>query len=276
MRIEDLLKFTILKLKNSESAAMDARLFFMEVTGWNHAQLIANADNSLTSEQIKTIDGFMKRRMEGEPVAYILGHQDFFKYRFIVNNQVLIPRPDTELVVEEALKWASPAAEIADLGCGSGCIGLSVLKERYQARLWACDISSGALDVFQQNAVALGLADRVKCSLSNVIENSAENAFDVIVSNPPYIAKDDPRLEEMVRKFEPAAALFAEHKGLACYEQWLPWSFKALKPRGVAVFEFGEGQASSVKVIAKLSGFKSTEIKKDLSGKDRVLVAVKG
>lgn len=274
MRIDDLLKFAILKIKHTDSPRLSALWIFMEVTGKSEAQLIAGAKDSLPLEQIRKIDALIERRVQGEPMAYILGYTEFYKYRFIVDKNVLIPRPETELIVEEALKFSNAVA-IADLGSGSGCIGLSLLKELSQARLWACDISEGAMSVLKQNALALGLNDRVKYSISDVVENVSENEYDLVVSNPPYIAADDPRVEEMVQKYEPGAALFARHQGLEKYELWLPWSYKALRKKGAAIFEFGEGQADAVKNLAAGAGFKKLAIKKDLSGKERVLVAVK-
>jgi release factor glutamine methyltransferase len=207
-------------------------------------------------------------------MAYILGYKDFYKMRFIVGPGVLIPRPETELIVENAVRLG-PFLQMADLGCGSGCIGLSLLGEFPGSRLWACDNSKKALAFTSANAKQLNFMDRIEYSLGDVTANKTENKYDLIVSNPPYIDHADTRVAADVRDHEPAVALFAHDNGLEFYNSWLPWAYRALKNGGWAMFEFGDGQAGDVMTLANASGFKNVEIKKDLSGKERVLLAQK-
>jgi release factor glutamine methyltransferase len=263
------------------SLKQEIEWLFLETLGWSRHQLITDLDYVLAPGERDQILSRLERLVKGEPLAYILGHQDFYKYRFIVSSAVLIPRADTELVVETALDYLrgrrieGTEIQLADLGTGSGCIGLSLLMDLPKSRLWACDVSLAALEVFRKNAKALGLEGRVLDSNSDVSGNLFENIYDTIVSNPPYIARGDERLQDSVRQFEPALALFADHDGLSFYEAWIPWSFKALRESGAIVFEFGEGQGEAVLKIAQLAGFKKWTLKKDLSGKDRVLLAIK-
>jgi release factor glutamine methyltransferase len=274
--------FDAIKARYPESLKQEIEWIFLDVLAWDRHQLVVDRDQPLSSAHKNKIEDSVNRLSGGEPLAYILGHQDFYKYRFVVSPAVLIPRADTELVVETALAFltgpgssAMTAKKIADLGAGSGCIGLSLLKDLPKARLWTCDVSPKAREIFAQNAKALDLEARVEYSLSDVSENMFENEYDAIVSNPPYIARDDERLADSVRRFEPSLALFAEKQGLAFYEKWLPWSYKALRQPGAAIFEFGEGQGPAILKLAGDAGFKKLELKKDLSGKDRVLLAIK-
>jgi len=188
---------------------------------------------------------------------------------------VLIPRPETELVVEEALRRAPNSKRVADLGCGSGCIGPSLLCEWPSAQLWAIDQSKVAIRVTTENAHRLGVSERAHLVLSSVEAITIREKFDLVGANPPYLAEDDPRVEEGVRKFEPASALFSGLAGLAAIEQWSAWAFQQLRPGGVWIFEFGAGQVGDAEAIIAELGFARVQVRQDLAGIERVISAVK-
>lgn len=260
---------------SNTASEQEAHWLLMDVLKCSFADLVINKERVLTEYEIKQFREFAQLRKTGMPLAYVLGHQDFFKYRFFVNQNVLIPRPETELIVELASAHG-PFKNIADLGTGSGCIGLSLLKEYEEARLWACDISEKALEVFSRNAESLKLADRVTTAFGSVTNFTFHEAFDLVVSNPPYIAELDSRLESDVLKYEPAQALFAPENGLAYYKQWSVWASHALQKGGMALFEIGIGQQNEVTEFFKTAGFEQVKIYKDLFGVERVVCATKG
>lgn len=258
----------------SEATEQEAHWMLMDILNCSFADIVLRADRELTPAQIQKMKTYLSERNTGKPLAYVLGHQDFYKYRFLVNEHTLIPRPETELIVELA-QARGPFASIADLGTGSGCIGLSLLKEFSSARLWACDISPGAVEIFKKNAEQLGVAARTRVVTGDATAFHFENEFDLVVSNPPYIAESDSRVEKDVLNFEPATALFAPEEGLAYYKLWSQWAWRALQKGSVAVFEFGSGQHTDVAEFFKQAGFKQITIHKDLFGVERVVCAVK-
>ena len=276
MRIAEAFSWLTAALREweSESPFVDAELMLMHFLKLERTDLHLSPEKDITPDQWQDIRAALERRLAGEPMAYIVGHKYFYKQAFLVTPAVLIPRPETELIVETAVE-RGPFAMIADLGSGSGCIGLSLLAEFPEARLWACDISPQAMSVLEANARALGLMDRVTYSIGDVSLNPAENIYDLVVANPPYISESDDRVEAGVRQFEPATALFAGDDGLAFYRAWLPWAYRALRTSGSVLFEFGEGQGAQVEEIARAVGFKNLELKKDLAGKERMLAAQK-
>jgi len=280
MRIDEALRQlrTDLKNKNIENPALEADLLLMHFLGVAREVLMISHDKEIPPPQWAEVQGGLRRRLDGEPMAYILGYREFYKHRFLVGPGVLIPRPDTETIIDAALELAKPpgpSVEIADLGSGSGCIGLSLIGEFSNSRLWTCDVSATALKYCSDNAKALGLSDRVEHSLGDVQANKFENRYDIVVSNPPYIAVDDARVAEDVKKYEPSLALFAGQNGLEFYNKWLPWALQALKPGGWAFFEVGEGQHEAVQKIAMECGFAKVELRNDLSGIKRVVCARK-
>jgi release factor glutamine methyltransferase len=217
------------------------------------------------------------RRLEGEPLAYILQTQGFYKYEFFVDKRVLVPRPETEIIVDEALiRFAKqPPTRFVDLGCGSGCIGLSLLKEWPQAKLTAVDLSRSAIAVSEENARRLGVSNRVEFLCSDVEKLSDIGAFDLVVANPPYIDKSDSNVEANVRRYEPNEALFAADDGYAKLFAWSHWAFQALKRDGWWILEIGAGQKEKVEAKLFEIGFHDIKIKKDLAGHWRTAVARK-
>jgi release factor glutamine methyltransferase len=254
-------------------AAQEAEFFVRQVLEISLTDLVLKQEKELTPEQQTDFLKKAQRRAKGEPLAYIVGYKDFFKERFLVDPAVLIPRADTEILVEECLQLQPRPQRIADLGAGSGCIGLSLLKEWRQSHLTAVDVSQEALIVAKENARRLDLLSRVDFVLGDVLAQDFSEPFDLIVSNPPYIAPDDSRLENSVKNYEPHLALFAEEEGLFFYRRWTAWAQGQLSQGGWLLYECGEGQALDVQSICLQNGFKNIKIIKDLSAKDRVIAA---
>lgn len=219
------------------------------------------------------------RRCSGEPLAYILNERGFYKDVFYVQPGVLIPRPETEILVEEAiriLKMSSTQDPLFyDFGCGSGCIGLSILRDFPQARLIGLDISEAAIQVSVRNAKSLSLDLRSQFVSSKVSDFHFVDKADLIVANPPYIAMSDDRVEEGVKKFEPHEALFSEEDGLKDIREWSKTAFSILKTGGSLLMEFGINQENAVQKQLETLGFSDIKIYKDLAGIDRAVSATK-
>ncbi|WP_374029493.1 peptide chain release factor N(5)-glutamine methyltransferase [Bdellovibrio bacteriovorus] len=291
MKLKEILDKTtaFFKDKKFETPRLDAELLFAHGLKLERIQLYLKFDQPMKEDELNTLRELVRRRGSGEPVAYILGYRDFFGHRFEVNSSVLIPRPETEHIVEEVLKWQTDkeaALGIIDLGTGSGCLGLSLLKEYPNARLVSVDISDKAIEVAKRNAEALGVAERVRfvhadasqketvLSVYREFLNRAD--VDLLVSNPPYIAQNDPQVEENVRKFEPASALFAEDQGLALLKQWTQMYGTHLSSSALVLMEMGMTQGDAMKAFYEnLNIFNEISVIKDLSGHDRIIRGVK-
>lgn len=257
---------------------LEARQLVQECLQLTFAQLLSQPDRALSADDERRVRDWKNKRLRGMPLAYLAGHRGFYKYDFHVEPGVLVPRPETELVVEVALRRIDErgaAFAMADLGSGSGCIGLSVLAEMTELRLWALDASLKACEVTYRNALALGVDQRVKIENKRVEEWDPGLQFDLIVANPPYIAEGDPNVDPGVRAHEPAEALFAGEDGLAAVRSWTPWVLRHLKARGIFVCEIGAGQAGQVQEILTKEGFDDIQIDRDLAGIERVLSAIR-
>lgn len=225
----------------------------------------------------------LRRRAAREPIQYLLGAQNFYGLDIAVTPDVLIPRPETELLVEETLRAvaSSNAPVIADVGTGSGCIAVALARARRDATVYALDISAPALAVARWNAIRHGARDRIRFIQVDLLEAfcaAAAGAFDVIVSNPPYIPLQDVEgLQPEVARYEPRAALAAGQDGLAFYRRLLREAPPLLKPGGHLIMELGCGQSATVKRLALQGGtFGSIECRKDAAGIERVLIAKRG
>lgn len=223
----------------------------------------------------------IQRRLRGEPLAYLIKTKGFYKYEFKVQAGVLVPRPETEFVVEAALNFLKSdesSRNIYDFGVGSGCIGLTVLKEAPQVRLYGWDKSKTCISIAQENAKLLKVDSRAEFFEADVgsFQFSQWPKADLIVSNPPYIAKSDSRVEANVLKYEPAEALFSGDTGLELIFLWSQIAYDQLKPSGGLVMEVGIDQRKSIDEYLKKVGFKRVSWVKDLAGIDRVFVALKG
>jgi release factor glutamine methyltransferase len=208
-------------------------------------------------------EGLLQRRESQEPLAYILGHREFFGRRFRVTPSVLIPRQETELLIEAALELTVPVKRVLDIGTGSGCIATTLKLERPDWDVWAVDISGAALQVARENAETLGA--EITFRHSDLFSGLAGERFDLIVSNPPYIGVEE-ELPVEVRSFEPGTALFAENRGLRIYELISEVYRDYLTPGGSIVLEIGQTQGEAV------AGLFGGKVLKDLSGNDRVVV----
>ncbi|MBV2168544.1 MAG: peptide chain release factor N(5)-glutamine methyltransferase [Bdellovibrio sp.] len=290
MKLKEILDKTtaFFKDKKIETPRLDAELLLAHGLKLDRIQLYLRFDQPMKEDELVVLRELVRRRASGEPVAYILGYRDFYKYRFEVNSSVLIPRPETEHIVEEVLSWVKTNDDtigILDLGAGSGCIGLSLLKELPNARLVSVDMSESALVVAKRNAQALEVSDRVKfvhadaaqweTILSVYKEWTGFDKIDVLVSNPPYIAPQDPQVEENVRKFEPSTALFAEDNGLALLKSWSQLYGSQLNTPGLMLMEMGMSQGAAMREhFQNLKIFNEINVIKDLSGHDRVIRGV--
>jgi release factor glutamine methyltransferase len=259
--------------KGCDSARLDAELLIAHSLSVDRIRLYMDHDKPLAPDELKAIRGLVKRRGEGEPVAYITGSKAFWTIELRVDHRVLIPRPDTEHVVEHSLKALEsvPEPRIVDVGCGSGCIALSIASARPDAQVLAIDISADALDVAKENAAHLNLSN-VEFRQNDLLEN-VHGTYDLIVSNPPYIASADiDNLMVSVRDYEPVGALDGGKDGLGFYRRLIPESADLLKPGGHIFFEIGYDQGAALtEMLTRHGGFDSMEIIQDYGGHDRVV-----
>jgi release factor glutamine methyltransferase len=251
-------------------ARLEARV--LAAFAWNvdTAWLIAHDTDPLASGQITALDILLTRRLAGEPVAYLTGTREFFGRNFQVSPDVLIPRPDTELLVELALARMPPdqAVDVLDLGTGSGCIAITLALERPLARLTAVDRSSAALAIARRNAERLNA--RVDFLASDWFVALAGRRFDLIVGNPPYVAAADPHLARGDVRFEPLTALAAGRDGLDDLRQLAAAACAHLKPGGTVLLEHGYDQADAVRTLLQDSGISHPQSWADLAGIARV------
>ncbi|HWK75961.1 MAG TPA: peptide chain release factor N(5)-glutamine methyltransferase [Povalibacter sp.] len=261
---------TLLLSRSSPSARLDAELLLEYVTGLSRTSFRAAPERELPTHAGWSFQQLVKRRLKGEPVAYIRGQQEFWSLLFEVTPAVLIPRPETELVVERALEHLdkNTAARIADLGTGSGAIALAIASERPAARIVASDVSKDALAVAMRNVAHLQVAN-VTLSQSSWFA-ALQGPFDLIVSNPPYIAVDDPDLAPEVRRHEPTAALISGRNGLEAIEHIAGAAPQYLASGGWLVLEHGWKQAGAVRDLLVRNGFTRVRSHADLAGHERV------
>lgn len=251
--------------KGIESPIREARAMLASVLNTSETALIAHTELSVPPEAV----ALLHRRLNGEPLAYVLGRKEFAGREFLVTRDVLIPRPETEILLEETVSEAPPGATCLDLGTGSGCVGISASLERADTRWVLSDISLSALRVARDNARRLGAS--VSIVQADVLGAFKDCSFDLIACNPPYVAPDDHRLEETVRRWEPAVALFAEEDGLALIRRVATDAPRVLVPRGTLALEVGIGQAAAVS--AMLEGCFDVRVRLDYAGVERVVIA---
>ena len=259
------------KLKEAEigEAQLDARLLLEEVCGTDHNTLLCHGDREVSEAEEEQYRKALEQRAVHVPLQHLLGYQDFMGLRFQVNEHVLIPRQDTEILVEEAMRYLHDGMRILDLCTGSGCILLSLLHYSNDCEGVGVDISQEALQVAAQNAELLGIkADFLKSDLYEKVTGK----FDFLVSNPPYIErKVIPTLMEEVREYDPYIALDGGEDGLDFYRRIIGGAQDYLKRGGQILMEIGSGQAQAVSELLREAGFKEIDVCRDFAGLDRVV-----
>ena len=259
------------KLKEAEigEAQLDARLLLEEVCGTDHNTLLCHGDREVSEAEEEQYRKALEQRAVHVPLQHLLGYQDFMGLRFQVNEYVLIPRQDTEILVEEAMRYLHDGMRILDLCTGSGCILLSLLHYSNDCEGVGVDISKEALQVAVQNAELLGIrADFLKSDLYEKVTGK----FDLLVSNPPYIErKVIPTLMEEVREYDPYIALDGGEDGLDFYRRIIGGAQDYLKRGGQILMEIGSGQAKAVSELLREAGFKEIDVCRDFAGLDRVV-----
>jgi release factor glutamine methyltransferase len=269
MQVRDLLLHAESRLRPvSESPRLDAEVLLAFVLGRERSWLRAFGETEPDQQQQARFEALLQRREAGEPVAYLLGRREFWSLSLTVTPDTLIPRPDTELLVECAIGSLPGGGRLLDLGTGSGAIALAVRCSRRDARVVAVDRSQAALEVARQNGVALGL--QVEWYLSDWFSALPAGVFDVIVSNPPYIAEGDPHLHAGDVAHEPRTALVSGGGGLEDLRLIIAETPNRLAEGGWLWLEHGFAQAAAVRALLGASGFVAIETRRDLSGHERV------
>ena len=264
---------------NHDEAVRSAIVLARFALGWTSADWVARSRDTAGDDFWSRFDRLVERRATHEPVAYITGEKEFYGRPFRVTRDVLIPRPETELVVDLALALPDAPARIVDVGTGSGCLAVTLALECPSSLVRATDVSTTALVVARDNATRLGVLDRIDVRHGAVFAGSdredADRSLDLIVANPPYIdPADRPSLPRDVSDHEPAVALFAEEGGLAVIRAIVARAPAALSAGGWLLMEIGQGQAPAVRTLVdQTSGLTFIEIRQDLRGIPRVLVA---
>lgn len=259
-------------------ARREASSLLSHVIAKERTFLISHAEDALGVDELERFENAVARRGAGEPAQYIAGTQDFYGRAFRVTPDVLIPRPETELLVEAALEVMSAGAVVCDVGTGSGCIAITLLCERADSRAVAVDVSEAALEVAQQNARDLLVQDRVAFKLSDCFEalRRGEDLFDVIVSNPPYVSAEMlSGLQREVRDHEPLVALTPGDDGLSVIRRLLDDSPAFLRENGYLMMEIGFDQGEKVQQLVDESIWTLKEIRPDLQGIPRILILQK-
>lgn len=258
-------------LKNPNIARHIHEQLLLFILNKNRSFLISHDDYCLNDDENQCYQQAITELQSGKPLAYIIGSQGFWKHDFLANEHTLIPRPDTEILIETVLDYTEKNSlsnlKILDLGTGTGCIAISLAYEKPNATVTAVDFSQSALEIAQQNAERIGVKN-IKFLQSDWFKNIGEQKFDVIVSNPPYIDKDDTHLANLTH--EPITALVAENNGLADIEHIVKNAKHYLYENGILAIEHGYNQGEQVRTIFNQNGFLFVKTVKDYGGNDRV------
>jgi release factor glutamine methyltransferase len=262
-----------------DQAGIDAEVLIRHVLGWDRATYLASRHEPLPSTASFPFEAALAERERRVPVAYITGHREFWGLDFDVSPAVLIPRPESELIVEAALTFLSDAEarlRIADIGTGSGCLAVSLAYERPHATLLATDVSEDALAIARRNAERHGVSGRIRFARTSFLTD-IQGPFDLIVANPPYVPRShQATLSPDVRDHEPAVALFGRGEdGLDDVRELLEQSATRLAPSGRVMMEFGYGQGDAVRAGAERAGLDIVDILRDLQGYERTLIAAR-
>jgi len=267
------------------SPRLDAEVLLSEILRCDRAFLLGHPEAPLSAEAEEILGVWVERRSRGLPVAYILGKKEFWSLEFMVTPAVLIPRPETELLVEASMQMAERGEKeeaIAEVGCGSGAVVVSLARELREGEFYASDASADALWVARQNAIRHGVAERISFLRGDLLGAFAgrgmEGKLDQILANPPYIPSSDIcQLPREIRLYEPKQALNGGKDGLSVYRRLIPEARRFLKPGGWLVLEMGEGQGEAISgLLAGSRGFEEVKIFRDYRGIDRVISARRG
>lgn len=280
MNIRDILRQAVANLKKSGSTSprLDAEVLLVSYLNTDRLELYKTPEKPLGEEEILGFGKWLERRLNGEPVAYIIGAKEFWSLLFEVNREVLIPRPETEIIVEEALlaskKMMPPGLRILEIGVGSGAISVALARELPDAHLVATDISAGALALAYRNARTHGVADRIEFLCGDLLA-PVVGTFDLIVSNPPYISAEEfVQLPRGVREYEPRQALLTGEGGTAFHREIISGSEKHLRKGGWLLMEMGEGQKEDIeKMMKRTAAYEDIAVRLDYGGVERVIKA---
>ena len=267
---------SILIDNNIISAKLDSEILMSQAIRKNKEFIILNLQKQIKKRDLDYFDNLIQERAKSKPIAQIIKKKDFWKYEFIVNSDVLIPRPDTEILIEQALKLVKNKnrLQILDIGIGSGCILMSILKEKKNFIGTGIDISNKSLQISKVNGQKLRINNRLRLFKSN-IDNFNTGKYDLIVSNPPYIKKSDLKCLEKDIGFEPKQALDGGLDGLSEIRKVINKSSELIKRNGHLIIEIGFDQKNKVKKILRDKGFYIKKTVKDLSNHDRCIVSIK-
>ena len=279
MHVNTALKFASLKLKKNKifSYKLDSEILISKVFKKKREEIILNSNYKLVDSQIILFKKLLKERSKGKPISYITGKKHFWKNEFIINESSLIPRPDSELIVQEVLKYLKnkPFSKLLEIGVGSGCILLSVLDERKSCYGTGIDISKECINLSKINSKKLGIINRIKFYKSD-IDNFNFGKYDLIISNPPYIKKQDIKyLEKDIVNFEPIKALDGGLDGLSEIKKVINRSSKLIKLKGKLFLEIAFDQKREVLSLLKNKGFYINKVLKDLGNNDRCVICTK-
>ena len=267
----------ILKLNNIKSFNLDSEILLSSVLKLERSKLILNLNKNVKHKDKKDYFNLIERRKKNEPVAYITGYKEFWKDTFKVNRDVLIPRPDTEIVVEQILSelCVNSSKRILDIGTGSGCIILSILKERKKCHGTGIDISKKAINLAKYNAKIQHIGNRIKFFNSD-IDNFYRDKYDLITSNPPYIKLYEINdLDRDIKNYEPKVALTGGIDGYSKIKLVIKKSSTLIKKKGKLILEVGLGQIRETQRILRLNGFYTNKVVKDLANKNRCIISTK-
>jgi release factor glutamine methyltransferase len=253
----------------------EAKILLAHVLDRDRAWIAAHGDEPLSRDQANAFETLARRRREGEPVAYLTGRREFFGLALEITQDVLIPRPETELLVERALSWIGPDAtvRVLDLGCGCGAVTLAIARERPHSRVLGVDVSPAAVELAQRNATRLAIPN-ASFTVSDWFAGVPREAFDVIVANPPYVADDDPYLKEGDLRFEPPLALTPGADALAAIDMIVDAAPSRLSAHGALALEHGHDQSPAVQALFAKAGFGDVRSWRDLAGIFRVTTGV--
>ena len=261
------------------SPRLNAELLLLFVLSRERAYLYAHPERELTPDEQSNFDEVVRERARGCPTQYITGHQEFWGLDLLVSPAVLIPRPETEHVVETVLELVKEypfdgpgRLKMLDVGTGSGCIALALASELPHAEIHACDISEEALEIARVNAARLALGGKVLFRKSDLLAVYAGEQFDFVISNPPYVGEcDADKVQKQVREFEPKVAVFSGHEGMDVYRKLVPQAHEHLRPGGWFVAEIGYSEEDNVRNL--LAGWAEIQVTPDLQGIPRVVAA---